>query len=303
MNALVSPVDHAAGGPKPAATGADAVVAPQERPRAKRSVQMSAPSRKLQAGDLVCGDCGEANLPTRNFCSRCGCSLADAVAVRPPWWRRILPKRKPRQAIAADAVASAAERPVRRQHKRRIFPIVRRTLAVLLLIAGLVYAAVPAVRSWVNPRAIAARDWAVHLVVPKMVPVRATKITAPGPVDKNHPAAHASDTFTNTYWLTPVKGPKMIKLEFQEPVDPKLIIVRGGMKDDLRGSQRPRTLHVVWPTGKTQDLKLADHVDPQKFELDSGGKVAFVEIFIQDTYAAESDKVSLSELEFFTEQK
>jgi hypothetical protein len=78
------------------------VVAPQERGRARRTMPKSAPSRELQPGDLVCGSCGEANLPTRRFCSRCGNELEGAEVVKAPWWRRILPKRKPREARAVE---------------------------------------------------------------------------------------------------------------------------------------------------------------------------------------------------------
>ncbi len=288
-----------------AAAGDPAVVRPQEHLRARRTVALSEPSRKLQPGDLVCGDCGEANLPTRKFCSRCGSSLADAQAVQAPWWRRILPRRKPRRADEPKpGVLAAADRPQRRQHRRRIFPIVRRTVAVLLLLGGILYATVPAVRDWVNPRVHAGRTWVEQTLLTQYAPVRAVKVTSPAPEEKQHPPAAAADTFKNTHWLTPVDGPKALKLEFQDPAEPRRAIIRGGIKDNLRGSQRPRTLHVVWPTGRTQDLVMADHVDEQRFELDSGGPVTSVEIFVQDTYqSVESKHVAISEIELFVEKK
>ena len=48
---------------------------------------MEAPTRR-HPGDLICGQCGEGNDPTRHFCRRCGNSLDEAIAVRLPWYRR-----------------------------------------------------------------------------------------------------------------------------------------------------------------------------------------------------------------------
>jgi len=63
-------------------------------------------TRRLRPGDLVCGQCGEGNTPTRNFCRRCGNTLAEAEVVKRPWWKRWIPRRKPR-------VVRAGERPGR----------------------------------------------------------------------------------------------------------------------------------------------------------------------------------------------
>jgi hypothetical protein len=70
--------------------------APTGRPKPARQ----ASSRRIVPGDLICGECGESNAPARNFCSRCGTSLRDAVVAGTPWWRRIVPTRK-RKAMEA----------------------------------------------------------------------------------------------------------------------------------------------------------------------------------------------------------
>jgi hypothetical protein len=60
----------------------------------------------------------------------------------------------------------------------------------------------------------------------------------------------------------------------------------------------------VWPTGRTQDLVLKDHTDPQEFDLDSGGLVTSVEVWVQDTYQnVESRNVAITEIELWTEKK
>jgi hypothetical protein len=299
--ALVSPVQR---GSRTEAEPEPQVVAPQERGPARRSVVRSEPTRRLQPGDLICGDCGEGNLPTRSFCSRCGTSLKDAESVKAKWWRRLLPRRKPRKAepVSADVANGAAATGQRRQHKRAIFPLIRRTVAVVILVVGLLYATVPAVRTWINPKVVAGRQWVEHKVFTQYAPVRAVKATAT-PVDKKHPAIAAVDGFTNTYWSTPVTGTRRIVLQFQEPVELKKALIRGGIVGELRGSQRPRTLHLVYPTGKTQDLKMQDHTDPQEFELDSGGKVKTVEVYVQDTYDnATSKVVTVTEIELFVHE-
>ncbi|RZU51566.1 hypothetical protein EV385_3396 [Krasilnikovia cinnamomea] len=278
------------------------VVAPQERGRARRSVPRSAPSRQLQPGDLVCGECGEANLPTRRFCSRCGNDLNDAEVVRAPWWKRILPKRKPREARTVEPETGVAQTGERRQHKRSVFPAIRQTIAVVLLLFGIAYAFVPALRERTNAEVLALRQRAEKLILGAPVPVRAVKATST-PVNKKHPADAAVDGHWNTYWSTPVSGARRLTLTFQQPVELHKALIRGGIVGDIRASQRPRTLHLVYPSGKGQDLKMVDHTDPQEFELDSHGKVSSVEIYVQDTYTnAESKQVTISEVELFTEE-
>ena len=279
-----------------------AVVAPQERGRARRSMPRSAPSRELHAGDLVCGECGEANLSTRRFCSRCGNELDDAEVVKASWWRRILPKRKPREARAVEEDTPVGKTGARRQHKKSIFPAVRRTIAVVLILGSLLYAAVPSLRGPVNAQDVSARQRAEKLIFGTYAPVRAVKATST-PVTKGHPADAAVDGHTNTYWSTPVSGTRRLTLTFQQPVELRKALIRGGIVGDLRASQRPRTLHLVYPSGKGQDLAMLDMTDPQEFDLDSHGKVASVEIYLQDVYAnAESKQVTVTEVELFTKE-
>jgi hypothetical protein len=286
---------------RPAAATADPdVVAPQERGRARRTMPKSAPSRELQAGDLVCGQCGEANLPTRRFCSRCGNEMDGAEVVRAKWWRRILPKRKPRAARAVEPESGVAKTGQRRQHKRSVFPVIRRMVAVILLVGGIVYGLVPVVRETVNAQARSAYERAHGLVTSKYVPVSAVSATAK-PVVKGHDASAAVDGHTNTYWSTPVNGPKRLTLNFQEPVELTRVLIHSGIVGDLRKSQRPSILHLVYPTGEGQDLELLDKTEQQQFPLDSHGKVTSVEIYVRDQYAnVESKQVAITEIELFT---
>jgi hypothetical protein len=262
-------------------------------------VPHSAPTRELQEGELVCGDCGEGNVATRRFCSRCGNDLEHAEVVKASWWRRLLPKRKPRVARAAEADDSSVKPGQRRKHKRRIFPAIRRTVAVVLILGGVIYAAVPGLRGVANAQAVAVRQWAEEKIFGSYEPVRAVKATST-PVSKKHPANAAVDGHWNTYWSTPVAGARRLTLTFQTPVELRKVLIRGGIVEDLRASQRPRTLHLVYPSGKGQDLAMQDQAEPQAFDLDSNGKVASLEIYVQDTYTnAESKQVTISEIELF----
>jgi hypothetical protein len=278
------------------------VVAPQERGRARRTMPRSAPTRELRPGDLVCGACGEGNLSTRKFCGRCGNELDDAEVVRLSWWRRLLPRRKPRAARAVEPESAAAKTGQRRVHKKTIFPAIRRTVAVLLILGAAAYAAVPGARGLANTEFVAGRKSVQDKIFGSYAPVSAVQATSK-PVNKKHPAIDAIDEHWNTYWLTPVSGPRRLTLTFQQPVELRKALIRGGIAADLRASQRPHTLHLVYPSGRGQDLVMEDKADPQEFTLDSGGKVKSVEIYIQDTYAnADSKDVAITEVELFVKQ-
>jgi hypothetical protein len=275
------------------------VVAPQEPGRARRVVEKSPPSRELQEGDLVCGACGEANLPTRKFCSRCGNELNDAEVVKAAWWRRLLPKRKPRKARAVDPNDTTPKTGERRQHRRSILPAVRRTIAVLLILGGVLYAAVPGLRGEINTQAVTARARVEKMIFGVYVPVRAVTAVSK-PVVKGHGADAAVDTHTNTYWLTPANGPKRLTITFAEPVALTKTIIHGGIAADMRASLRPKILHFVYPTGKGQDIPLVDTADQQAFDLDTGGKITSLDIYISDIYPNEDSKnIALSEVEFW----
>ena len=76
------------------------------------------PRVERNPGDLICGQCGVGNGPTRKFCRSCGAPLAEAVVVHIPWWRRLF-RRHPKTGTepspgtgAGRAPASGAAGPV-----------------------------------------------------------------------------------------------------------------------------------------------------------------------------------------------
>ena len=124
----VAPVKPSAPAPvKPAAHVPAPVKPAAAKPR--RYVPPTAGEEPPPApGDLICGACGAGNAPHRNFCRRCGASLADAPTQgRDGWWRRWRARRKARK-----EGPKAGTRPKRR--RRRRFPT---KTVVLLVILGL----------------------------------------------------------------------------------------------------------------------------------------------------------------------
>jgi hypothetical protein len=285
----------------------DAPVAPQAaRERQARAAVKQAPSRRLQPGDLICGDCGEGNPPNRKFCSRCGHSLESAVAVKSPWWRKILPKRKPK---VLDAGARPGRGGVRTKSRRaaalaKVFPTIRKVVAVVLLLGGIVYGAVPGVRGWVNTRVLSAKAKVVRLVNPQFDPVHVNGFGATAQL-AGHDAQKAVDNFSNTYWAAPSGGPKevVLVLRFDNKVDVDKAIIRSGVAANFQGTNRAQNLHVVYDTGATYDVTLKDTPDPQEVSIGNGHGITSMEIHITSLYkAVKGTNVAISEIELFRKE-
>lgn len=107
----VAPVAPVA--PMPAPDSAPAPRTPQEAMAHAAPKLAPVPKRSIKPGDLVCGQCGEANEPSRRFCRKCGALLVEEAPQTPlPWWRRLFKRlvtRKPKQALRAG------ERPWRKR--------------------------------------------------------------------------------------------------------------------------------------------------------------------------------------------
>ena len=278
------------------------MVRPEDRPRVRRTLPRTPPSRRLEDGDKVCGDCGEGNPATRRFCSRCGGALDTAQVVHIPWYRRIFRRRqRPVPTPSGDGNGGGGPTPPaqRRRRQRPIGKIIRRTIALILLVGGLLYATVPDFRSYVYAKGIETKNAVVNAVMPQYPPVRPIETTATGQIPK-HEAVMATDGFTNTYWACPVAGPQHLSVKFQEPVRPRRLLIRAGIIGNFQGSNRPKKLHLVYPNGKSDDVSLADNTDPQELKIDPGEPIGSIEIQIVELYVStQSREVAISEIEFF----
>jgi uncharacterized OB-fold protein len=260
-------------------------------------------TRALQPGDLICGQCGMGNVPTRKFCSRCGHSLAESVAVAVPWWRRVLPRRKRKE-------FSAGSRPgqdgVRRRTgraaaaKRGIGKVVRRTIAVIVALAAVLYAAYVPFRTTVNHFATGVWNQATGIFETKYVPVHPTRVTATAS-EPGHDGNLAADNATNTYWAAPVNGAEpALVFTFDHAADLRRAIIRSGIGDKFQSAHRPAKLHLVFSTGKTFDVALADTPDAQTVDIGNSAGATSVEVHVVALHRSLSGTdVAISEIELF----
>jgi len=285
------------------ATAKDEVL-PQEAGPQAAPVRRQPPSRKLTPGDLVCGDCGEGNAPTRKFCGRCGTSLAEAETVRTPWWRRLLRRR-------GAKVRKSGDRPKRRGRGGKskagvfasaTFTTIRRVVSVALLVGGVLYGVYAPFRGWVNDRALAAKAGVESLIFPTYEPVHAAEPPVSPVQLPKFPGALALDGLTNTFWAAPVGGPRepVVVVTFDREVDLARLIVHNGQQEAFKDRHRAQRLHLVFSTGRTTDVNLQDRPDPQTLDIENGEKTTSVEIHVLSTFkAVDGNEVAVTEIELF----
>lgn len=268
---------------------------------------MEPPTRR-RPGDLICGQCGEGNDPTRHFCRRCGASLDEALTVSLPWYRRLFNR------VFGVRTREAGWRP------RRVGPpnvmgmvwrIIRLALAALLIVALLAFFLIPPFHDAVTNRVTSAVTTVRKAILPHYDPVYATGASASTSI-AGHPPTLAADKFLNTYWaaLAGDRAP-FLKLSFPEPEDLAQIGFDSGASggaapvDSFLQQPRPHLVHLVFSNGTTTDLTLRDE-DPavaknaQWYPINAK-QVTFVEIHIMSVYAtagAAPSSVAISEVEF-----
>jgi ribosomal protein L40E len=275
-----------------------------EQPRAPRSRKPEVTERRPPApGELICGQCGAGNAPTRKFCHSCGSSLQDAPVVADPWWRKLIPRRRRKVYEAGsrpgrDGVRSRTGRA--RPVARRIWRWVRNVIALILVCLGLLYGVVPSFRTLVNQQIFGVQKGIEHGLGINPVPVRPTSATSPTQLP-DHQAPLAVDTFVNTYWAAPA-GPAepVLVLHFGAAVDIRQAIIRIGIDQNFQSSARPQRLHLVYSTGNSYDIDLADTPDAQTVEVKNGAGATDVEVHVVATYKSlTGTDVAISEMEFF----
>src|SRR5712691_4757852 len=280
---------------------APAVSRPRPAPRT-----MEAPTRR-HPGDLICGQCGEGNDPSRHFCRRCGTSLDEALAVRLPWYRRFFNR------LFGVRTREAGWRPHRVGPPNvmgGVWRIVRLALGALIIVGLLAFLLVPSFHNGVVNRVTSAGTTVRKASFPHYDAVYATGASASTSIAGHLPNL-AIDKFTNTYWAAQASdhGP-YLKLSFHDPVDLAQIGFDSGAAgttpvDDFLAQPRPHLVHLVFSNGTTADLTLKDE-DPkvaknaQFYPIDAK-QVSFVEIHIMSVYApagASPSAVAIAEVEF-----
>ena len=283
---------------QPVSVRPDEVAPP--RPTTPRPTTAERP--RPQPGELICGECGWGNDPARKFCRHCGNSLHDAVRVRIPWYRRLLPRRRP---LAAGERPAGLRRRLDTEHHGgfaiRMFKAVRNLVIVVLIALAALYAAVPPVRDAVNARVQPVVTDLRKQIIPHDAPVHAVGASATGELP-GHGASLAVDSFANTYWAADVSGGKqpVLTVLFDRPVDLYDYLFLSGAPDNFQAQGRPRDLHIAFSDGRTWDLTLKDQPDKQQYSF-TAKKVDRIEIQIRSVYpSATGSGVAIRDIEFFT---
>jgi hypothetical protein len=275
---------------------------PQVRRQRAEAVTKTKHARRLTAGDLVCGQCGEGNSPTRRFCSRCGESLASAAVAKGSWWRRVLgavtPRRRRPKSVVADETGSPAGK--HRQAARSAFQVVRNIGALILAIAAVVGIATAPIRNWVTSRVSKVEHKITNEIQPSYDPVHPVRTTWTS-ATAGHPGSNVSDGFKNTYWGIPatVRGGE-VTMFLGHKITLNKAVVYDGDSANYQKTDRVRQLHVTYSTGRAADITLKDTASPQTVSLPNGKDATSVTFQITGRYrTAKATDVRLSEIELF----
>ncbi|MFS8095986.1 zinc ribbon domain-containing protein [Lentzea alba] len=271
--------------------------APQQPPQHHRPQQTA--RRQVQPGDLICGQCGSGNVPTRKFCGVCGHSLHDAVTQKRPWWKRWLPTRGPKVRERGSRPRRTSRAAQVRQGIGRAF---RWVLALAVLLFATLYGFSEGFRSNVNTEVIGVKD-SVAGLFGDPVPVRQSSISATRELP-DHPAGLAMDNDPSTFWAAQTDpNTAALTITFDHATDLRRMIIHSGDGKKFLGTARPQRLTLVFDTGKTDDIKLIDKPEQQQHAIKDGDGVRQVQILIAGTYpSTESTDTVISEIELFEKQ-
>lgn len=279
---------------------APVVTRPRPGPRT-----MEPPTRR-NPGDLICGQCGEGNDPTRHFCRRCGNSLDEAIAVRLPWYRRFFNR------LFGVRTREAGWRP------RRVGPpnvmggvmrVVRLAIVAMLAVGILGFLLIPPFHNWVVNKVTAGVTSVRKVVHPNYdtvypVAAAATSQTA------GHAASLTIDRTSNSYWaaISTDKTPQLV-FTFSEPQDLSEILFRSGapgaQPSDFLNQPRPKAVHIIFTDAQGKlitatDITLTDQEGSQFYPIEAK-QTTTARIQIQSVYPATGaarSAVAIAEVEF-----
>ncbi|WP_432585023.1 hypothetical protein ABVG11_02400 [Streptomyces sp. HD1123-B1] len=282
-------------------------VLPQTPPHRRRQRDRRTPrTNPLRPGDLICGDCGQGNRPTRRFCARCGTDLDEAEVVRLPWWRRLRFRRGPRVVPLGTGSGQASGDTAPNDRWRTAFDKIKIVGGLLFCLSCVVYASYPPYRNAVNSEVQGVRDKAKGFLESRYSPVRPEKATSKTSV-KGHGADKLLDQYSNSYWLAPFEAEGQdaqratAKLEFDRLVSLDQLIVTSGAADAPTEHGRPRILLLTFTNGKTSVITLEDTAKPQKFSLKGATGIKGIKVSVGDTFPSKkNDDVAIAELEWFS---
>jgi hypothetical protein len=270
-------------------------LAPAPAIKKVRAIVRTTPTRRLEPGDLVCAVCGEGNAQVRNFCSRCGESLADAGVVRLVWWRRIF-RRRPKKFPVGTRPGQKGTREHRAWMTKLSLRRFRAALMALGVILALLYTLYPPFRNTVidNGRAL------YRKVVPTLDPVRPSIVQSATALPGHEPKLLV-DTYKDTYWAAPMASPRpKVIFRFDESYVLRNLIMHSGSADSFAKDGRPSILRLTYDTGRSENVLPQDTTGAQTIELKNTTLVTTVTVEVVDVYnGTERPTVAMSEIEFF----
>lgn len=303
----------AGSGPASAHAPEIAELAPQVARAKAIAVTKTAPSRRLQPGDLICGTCGEGNPSTRRFCSRCGSSLIEAVTVKEPWWRRwlrkLLPRRGPKvvklgtgtdgRTEGANAAHLAKPGIDFKGSFRRTLRTIRNIVAVLLLVGGVLYGAYPPFRNAVNHRVQSLKTDVNNEIT--FSPIHAVNVSA-NVTATGSSAVNVADENTKTYWLAPWSSTAepVLTLNFAHRVTLKRMLLTAGAGSAFVQHGRPSSLLLKFSNGESVTLSPQDTGQLQTIDIGHADLISSVQIQVTGVYPGTSGSdVAITEIELF----
>ncbi len=305
---LLAPVEAE---PSAAPTEPVGEVVPQRVRKRAAPVTKTKPSRRLQPGDLICGQCGEGNPPVRKFCSRCGEALTSAEVVRAPWYRRLMFWR--REPTAHEAGARPGRGGVKASRGVRVSTVYRKLrngLAAVLLVVGILVVVAPPVRGLlVNPldnlkdRTV---RWYQHLTdnYIEVPPENAVAVPATAVV-KGHPAKNVIDS-TDSFWAAPFakSARPAVRLTFGKKDASNfydVVFVTGGASGkDKDAFLYPKRLRFTYGSTNSEVCELAEPSGkPQRCDLEQAVTFRSVTITVLSVFEKKGlDRVALQDVQF-----
>ena len=283
----------------------------------------TAPSRRLQPGDLICGTCGEGNPSTRRFCSRCGSSLITAVTVRESWWRRflrwlrrLLPGRGPKvvkissvsTADGKDGTATATTTaqltktgPNLKAGFRKILRTVRVVLAMVVLVGGILYGVYPPFRNTINNAVENDKKHVTSDIGIDLSPIHAVSVTA-NATTAGFPALNAADENLSSYWLAPWSSTAepTLTFNFAHHVTVREMILHVGANNAYIQDGRPSELRLVFSNGESDTITPQDTSQGQTFTISRAEAISSMQIEVAGVYPGSiGSNVAIAEIELF----
>jgi hypothetical protein len=172
-------------------------------------------------------------------------------------------------------------------------------VVAVVLLGGIAYGALPQVRSDVNSTIQSVTGTAT-----RPTPVQAASLTASSAI-AGHPAARAIDDFSNTYWAASLSknAQPTLTASFTKSENVSVMLFISGYTSDEASVLLPKTLHLVFSNGTTQNVTLADNGTTQQIGINGAQGITGMTIQITSVYGSTTgDPVALGDVEFFGAQ-